>query len=705
MKYLLKNFIVFILTCCMTTCVCCANPGTEKAIEKRDAFKITVKDHKGVPVSGLELKFKYSKTIAKTDGDGLAMFKDQCKPLLQQADKDERGKIGLYVLLTDPYKRYKPWTGSLWIHRNSSCDRNIQLDEADMNKPYKKRIQANEMRKSLGGMAVDGAGNLLFYSVCLQNPKLPENPKLPAKVTGKCVDIFKGVNTQQEPAVALAQAYVDEKVGPGHKIECQTTYTTYNNDDYLACTSSNYNSHVFEFQFDDLTESVDATIRRETLEGLCTLYGGEILPQEGPVTIRCSGSKTIGTKELCSKLNSVAKKFASAATYEKDRSKATSNSYCYVESRMKPAGEALKTYPGLDSTFFQSYQTKFDSSTKVLIGQYVESVLKDNFSSLKCASMTKSWQRGLGVDDVVECTLRVKSNKTESYKIEFVFDDLSELINITSQGDKSKMTCLTNDGTYVAGRCVGVSEAQCTKLGQEAHVKVNFNSALKICELPDAKTQEGWDKALRIVESIGWATLAVWGVIGSGGAAIPALVAFGAGATVANSAIAVGGEVNESVANNYADEILGLIAKCKCDAECANGICKACESCVDCDVNEIYSRLPYAITFAHQDFVPELETKVASIKSCVKPDQLDDLKRKYNESLGEMRSWQSNVDTASNVTAWLSLVTPGGGKKAFVNKVSRTTTAENLVDVVGRVDTVEGIIQSDSTSTTQPPNQ
>lgn len=692
----------------MTTCVCCANPGTQKEIEKREAFKITVKDHKGVPISGLELKVVGAEHHkATTNGEGVAMFKDYCNTLHGWAEDSEKGRVGIRLRMTDlnKNKRYKPQTGSLWLNHYDGCEATMSLDESHLNKPQKKYIEAKAMRESLDGLALDGAGNILFYSVCLKNPKLPVN------VTDECVDIFKDVNTQYGPAVALAQEYVYEKVGPGHNIECQETYTTDFNDDYLACTSNNL-SHVFEFQFEDLTESVDATIRHDTLKGLCTLYGGEILPQEGPVTIRCSGSKTIGTKELCSKLNSVAKKFASAATYEKDRSKATFNSYCYVESRMKPAGEALKNYPGLDSTFFQSYQTKFDSSTKVLIGQYVESVLKDNFSSLKCASMTKSWQRGLGVDDVVECTLRVKSNKTESYKIEFVFDDLSELINITSQGDKSKMTCLTNDGTYVAGRCVGVSEAQCTKLGKKANVNVRFNSALNICELPDAKTQEGWDKVLRSLESIGWATLAVLGVIGSGGTAIPALMALGAAATVANSTIAVGGEVNESVANKYAAEVLGLIAQCGCDTKCANGICKACESCKDCDVDKIYRRLPYAITFAEREYVPFLENQVASIQSCVKPEQLDDLKREYTASLKEMGSMRDSVNAASNVTAWVSLVTPSNlGKNAVklttqaATTISKTSKAEKVIDFSARVDTGLGMFQSDSTSTTQPPNQ
>lgn len=694
MKYLLKIFVVSVLTCCVTARVSCANNGTKKAIQDRDKFHITVKNHQGIGISGLKIETTNlvgKQLTATTNSKGVATFENACEGFA----KVGRTQFPVQIKITDSFGKYKTYNSVLWFDNfRMGCEREIKLPKDSITYKFPPADQ-------LKGLAFNQrTGELKFYSVCDTKTKIPSRAK------GECVQMFKDVNTQYQPAVELVQEYVYEKIGP-YTIQCQMSYRQDGNNDYLACTSTD-GKYVFEFEFDDLVESVDDDMRYGTLKGLCTLYGGGILPQ-APV---CMGGETIKTDGLCNKLKVISDKFAFRASYEKDRTNRTHNYYCYVDFKIKTADESVKTYPGLDPFIFQSYQTKFDNSTKVLIGQYVESTLGSDFKSLECASMTKAYY-GKNVngtsDDIIECVLTTKEGL---YNIEFVFDDLSELSNITSQGDKSKMTCLTNDGTYVAGRCVGVSEAQCKTLGEKAHVKVKFNSALKICELPDAKTQEGWDKALRIVESIGWATLAVMGVIGSGGTAIPALMAFGAGATVANSAIAVGGEINESVANNYVDEILGLIAECKCDAECANGICKACESCDDCNVEKIYSRLPYAITFSASGFESELEKQVASIQSCVETDQLDDLKREYNESLGAMRSVQYNVDTASNVTAWVSLVTPGGGKKAVgkaLPNLSSTKKVKNfantVVDATARGDTGAGIIQSDSTSTNQPPNQ
>lgn len=691
MKYLLKIFVVSVLTCCVTARVSCANNGTKKAIQDRDKFHITVKNHQGIGISGLKIETTNlvgKQLTATTNSKGVATFENACEGFA----KVGRTQFPVQIKITDSFGKYKAYNSVLWFDNfRMGCEREIKLPKDSITYKFPPADQ-------LKGLAFNQrTGELKFYSVCDTETKIPSRAK------GECVNMFMDVNTQYQPAVELVQEYVYEKIGP-YTIQCQMSYRQDGNNDYLACTSTD-GKYVFEFEFDDLVESVDDDMRYGTLKGLCTLYGGRILQNKQTV---CRGEQ-IKTEELCNKLKVVSDKFVFRASYEQDRSTVTPtrNYYCYVDFKIKTADESVKTYPGLDPFIFQSYQMKFDNSIKVLIGQYVESTLGDDFISLQCASMTKAYYgnvRGTS-DDIIECDLITQKG---SYNIEFVFDDLTEFSDTTSQGDKSKMTCLTNDGTYVAGRCVGVSEAQCTKLGQEANVKVNFNSALNICELSDAATQEGWNKVARNLESIGWATLAVLGVIFSGGTAIPALMALGAAATVANSAIAFGGEINKSVANNSAAEVLGLIAKCKCDTECANGICKACESCDDCDANEIYSRLPYAITFAEQNFVPVLENQVASIQSCIKPEQLDGLKRVYNESLDNMRSMQYNVDTASNVTAWMSLVTPSNLGKTLktattISKTSKTGKAANtFIDSSARIDTWQGMNQSDSTSTTQP---
>lgn len=704
MRYLLKNFIVFILTCCMTTCVCCANQGTQKAIEKREAFKITVKDHKGVPISGLELKVVGAEhRKATTNGEGVAMFKDYCNTLHGWAEDSEKGRVGIRLRMTDLNKRYKPQTGSLWLYHYDGCEATMSLDESHLNKPQKKYIEAQAMRESIDGVALDGAGNILFYSVCLQKPKLPAN------VTGKCVDIFKGVNTQYEPAVALAQAYVYEKVGPEHMIECQQTYTTDFNDDYLACTS-NHLSHVFEFQFEDLTESFDATIRYDTLEGLCTIYGGEFSFDKD--RLYCSKDKWDQTQQLCNKIATVSSRFAISAAFAKNANR------CYIDLKAKGSNDTLSTYDGLDPFVFQKYQTKFDNSTKVLIGRYVESKLGSDFRSLQCAYMTKHYS-GSRVfdgtyDDIVECTLWVHS-KQEPQTIEFVFDDLSELSKTTSQGDKSKMTCLVNDGTYVAGQCVGVSEAQCDAIRIRFGVSTEFNKNMQTCELKDAQTQEKRDAVVKSITALGFFTATIL----TGGTV---LVVASAGAAIALTETK---NILQNRATSQGFEILNLINQCGCKTKCTTttGVCNICNTCnsKNCDVNAIYEAIPFTMVYADKEMGKLVDKSIKSIEdSCITNET--ERRNRINKLIDDMQPHKASkvvIDTftvIANVTSLnptsQTLQAIKGMKLAknvkqlgtVVNegKVMKSTTAGGkAMDVTIDSYTVSGLegVQSDSTPT------
>lgn len=627
----------------MTTCVCCANPGTQKEIEKREAFKITVKDHKGVPISGLELKVVGAEHHkATTNGEGVAMFKDYCNTLHGWAEDSEKGRVGIRLRMTDlnKNKRYKPQTGSLWLNHYDGCEATMSLDESHLNKPQKKYIEAKAMRESLGGMALDRAGNLLFYSVCLE-----KKPELPVNVTGKCVDIFKGVNTQYEPAFALAQAYVYEKVGPDHNIECQETYTTDFNDDYLACTSNNL-SHVFEFQFEDLTESVDATIRYDTLKGLCTIYGGEFSFVKD--RLFCYKDTLDQTQQLCNKIATVSSRFAISAAFSRNENR------CYIDLKTKGSNDTLSTYDGLDPFVFQKYQTKFDNSTKVLIGRYVESKLGSDFQSLQCASLAKQYRGSRVVsgtyDDIVECTLRVYS-KQKPQTIEFVFDDLAEFSNTTSQGDKSKMTCLVNDGTYVAGQCVGVSEAQCEAIGIQFGVETQFNKNMQTCELKDAQKQEKADARVERILALGMfaATIVTGGTV---------LVVASAGIAIATAETK---NILQNRATSQGFEILNLINQCGCTTKCTGDKCKVCNTCSskNCDVEAIYDAIPYTVVYADEKMGKLVDNSIKSIEeSCIRDETDRQKKIKKLETDMQLLQTSKNFLDTTNILSNIATLNP-----------------------------------------------
>lgn len=667
MKYLLKIFVVSVLTCCVTTRVSCATKGASGDLD----FVVKVTDHKGMALPFVTLKTK--KYEAKTNINGYATFKNAC-----QAFRDAK-----VVKVTISDSSGRNYDQKIPTQNAVLCSYNMKLS------PLTTKSYAPADQIPLP--AAKGAKKTKFYNLCQTGTKIPSGVK------GGCVKTFDKVNTQYEIGKALAQEYVYEyfkkhkNVGANSdpKITCSFEIRNSGNDDFLSCATMD-GKYVFEFQFDDLYESLGIDIRYTTLEGLCKLYGGSISPK--PYTY-CTGEQ-IKTEELCKKLNRVSKTFSFSTVYKKDKGN------CYVTFKMKGADESVKTYPGLDSFIFQSYQTKFDNSTKVLIGRYVESTLGSDFQRLWCASMPVTWYRKYRSDDIIECVL---TTKKASYNIEFVFDDLFELADTTSQGDTSKMGCLVDGGTYVAGKCAGVSQEQCKALGSEFGVNTSFNQELKMCVLHDANRLDNNRKSLDTLVAAGSIVLAAVTIVGTGGAAAPAVFVVAANvASIINSGLSVYNMDVENRANSEADNLMVLINNCGCETDCTNGRCKACATCKDCKYNEIYAKLPSVLTNADYGYAVVLEKELASIKPCIATQkEFNKLEKQLIDNLKTEGVVKDTIAGIESFTGLMSVVAPGGGKKLLNTKKFKDVMNET-VDVTLRLNTANSVSQSDSTSTTQP---
>lgn len=682
MKYLLKIFVVSVLTCCVTTRVSCATKG---ASGDRD-FVVKVTDYKGNPLPFITLKTK--KYEAETNIKGYATFKNAC-----QAFQDAKVvKVTISDSSGRNYEQKIPTSNAF------GCSYDMKLPQLTT----KMYAPADQIPLT----EVKGTKKTKFYNLCETGTKIPSGVK------GGCVKTFDKVNTQYEIGKALAQEYVyeyfklhkgvgansDPKITCSSEIRKSNNYLSYN-DDYLSCATVD-GKYVFEFQFDDLYESWGNDIRYTTLEGLCTLYGGSISPK--PYTY-CKGEQ-IKTEELCKKLNRVSKTFSFSTVYDKGN--------CYVTFKIKGADETAKSYSVLRYDVFQNYQTKFDNSTKVLIGRYVESTLGSDFESLECASMPVTWYRKYRIDDIIECVLTTKNNG--SYNIEFVFDDLYELADNTSQGDTSKMGCLVDGGKYVAGKCAGVSLEQCNALKSQLGVNTRFNRELQMCELPDANRQDNNRKGLDALVAAGSIVLAAVTIVGTGGAAAPAVLVVaakvGAAASILNSGLSLYTMDVEDHANSEANKLMVLINNCGCETDCTNGKCKACATCKYCKYREIYRNLPSVLKNADDEYVELLDEKLKSIKPCIEPEDIKGLEAELLNGLKKEGLVKDTLKGIKIATGLMSILAPGGGNKAVVNtatKASRTKKVENTVnklfDAAGKVDTVTGIaVSSDSTSTTQP---
>ena len=117
----------------------------------------------------------------------------------------------------------------------------------------------------------------------------------------KCVRSFYEFQGQIASAIGMAQEWAKM---PKHNeygkdsIICEDNFRTISNDDYIRCKSVNTRRY-YEFQFDDVRESFDDTIRESILEHISWLHGG-----------------TIGvTKQKCSEIAKTAEVFNVKAAY------------------------------------------------------------------------------------------------------------------------------------------------------------------------------------------------------------------------------------------------------------------------------------------------------------------------------------------------------------------------------------------------------
>lgn len=648
----------------MTTCVCCANQDLYIKV-------IDGNDNKVIP--GIQVTVgAYTET---TNDKGIARVQYMCESLNFALNNHN-------AWLHDPKERFADV--SLRLSKVNECNYEVKVHV-----PHKK-VQIVRDAKVVNKNIKDNAkkGYIPFYKVC--DTKITR----PTGVTGNCVKIFEDVDTQFEPGVALAKEFV--KKNYNKEIKCDTTFRKVNNlDYYLACTTTD-GKNAFEFVFDDLTESFDNTIRTGTVTGLCAIYGGKMSYAEGRKF--CFKDKFDQTQELCNQLKKVSSRFPISAEV------VGSLNRCYIDFKQKRANDAISTYGSLDPFVFQKYQMKFDSSIKVLIGQYVESKLGSDFRSLTCASMAKPYKVSLGTDDIVECTLRVYS-ETVAYKIEFVFDDLSEWSDTDSQGDKSKMTCLVNDGTYVAGQCVGVSAKQCEEIRREFGVSTQFNQEMQTCELIDAQHQENVHALVERLAAFGFfaATIATGGTV----------------LVVASSGIAIATAETKNILQNRAAsrgiDILNQIKQCGCNTQCnADGcnICNACNS-QSCNVDAIYDAIPFTVVYTEAKMGGLIDESIKSIEdSCMKNEEYR-LKKinKLKTDMQWMQVSETLLDTATVLSSIGSLKPTSQALKAIqgiknVKVVDKSgKIVERAISAGGDLNTYLGVLPSDSTSTNQPPNQ
>ena len=383
------------------------------------------------------------------DGQGFCLRSDN---KIQKDMKVEEAKAFCENLATKNNCKFK---SAVILHKELRILCNATRDEVDHAKQL--MFESKEKQKA----------NMKYYEVC-------DDDK--GKSGGKeyCVKgVFNWVNVGQKEAVGLAQEYA--KVKNGHNVICAEGYRTSWNDDYIKCATGD-KKFFYEFQFDDVVESVDADTANGVVMGLEAIYG----KMSG-----CSDQKII----------TPARKFGLQLI--------TRGNNCYFGFK-KVKEDELATIEGLDNrVFYDDIQIKGSQQIEEYLKKYIRGK-NITITSFSCDNGYKKMDKALmmGIketDDVLRCVLNNKP-------IDFVFDDMSELSTERSEAGHAGINCKISGGKYAGKRCHGLSKQQCDDMdAQLKRINPGFAGTTwqdEQCILVDVRQQNYVENGIQIGLSV-----------------------------------------------------------------------------------------------------------------------------------------------------------------------------------------------------------
>ena len=333
------------------------------------------------------------------------------------------------------------------------------------------------------------------------------------KTGGKeyCVHDFKNIQVNVTPAIKIAQEYA--RVKNKDTIQCSSKRRKSGFQDYVKCTSQNDNIY-YEFEFDDIKESFDDTIKFGILNAICGLYGATAV-----ATLYCESDE-----QTCSKINVSMDKFGYAAKYN--------NKKCEVDFNTITKKEDLHTAYGIDNfTFCRGIQMQNSPTVEDGLKAYIIEFAKKNgtnlnASQIRCDAGFRTYKgKGCKVNGITDYKDDIKTCYVGKEQIDFVFDDINEFNNKRHKGGQQAMDCIISGGNYRGKSCIVAGEETCKKVIAANSrrcpecSKVYWDKDLKQCMLPASAAVESMDKGLQVGIIVGTTAAAVAVTVATGGTA------------------------------------------------------------------------------------------------------------------------------------------------------------------------------------------
>ncbi len=379
-------------------------------------------------------------------------------------------------------------------------------------------------------------GVLKYYEIC--------DGKKPTNGTSICVDdMFNWTNVNAREAWNLAKDYA--KIRDNVDIICHPSIRQSWNDDYIMCAAADGSARYYEFQFDDVRESLDDTVRGDVRAALCNIYGGNTSAGDAAATgtgVNNSICHSLKDSATCTKLGAKyveyfytkenpVKWYPSTAKYHND-TKCVFN----VNEEVITADD-LNTMKGIDSYIFRNFQFNNAADAESMIRRYLDKKL-GTLDSFECSNSTRSLYRGgnSDTDDVLTCF------PNGGAPVDFVFDDVREtdFFDKYSREATMGMECLgPSGGVYDGVNCWGLqNEAACDKFEKlyPESGGTDWDEDLRLCKLKDSQDAETFKKWKKGLTSAGFTIVAIAATALSAGSAAPVFVVLGVAGAAASTA-------------------------------------------------------------------------------------------------------------------------------------------------------------------------
>ena len=413
-----------------------------------------------------------------------------------------------------------------------------------------KKLDFNAAKEYVGELLDEAKQSLEEYAQA--HPDANVNFRLSCNGDGGvCVRTYRNTQVQMLQAQQIAIEHI--KMNKGYDIHCSMNYRTESNDDYIKCTD--YKGHFYEFQFDDIKESFDDTIKYSVASSMCRLYNGTVqIPEICDIK-----------KDHADKFRMSLQKFGYDAdchqTYPQHPDKRCEVNF--ISRRGK-----LRTAYNIINDKFKHLHVRSNADLIFLLKRYAQRMVKESgktFDSndFKCNNSFNTYYTDSFTNpknDILTCYVNGKP-------VDFLFDDVNEALDYEANSGTAGLTCIADaGGTFDGKSCNGITKDQCIRLGRKVPGGVTWDNTLDTCMLKDASKAQAINDAISDIVAVGTAVATLIITVTTAGTGTVGIIAvYGATATTAGTVMAV--NVQHSKEEEIR-EIMSRIMGCN-DTACA----------------------------------------------------------------------------------------------------------------------------------------